>query len=244
MKKKRHRTWLLGMTQSRRRKWLPRILRGVLVVVVVYFIVDAIWYRNVIGPAQWLDILAIVILVGVTSFYALETANIARRTSEQTKEIKRQTEQTLLPILVAICEIDYKSPSAYVRIRNIGLGPALDIGVTKIDRRSSEIRVAWAVGREIPIPIPLRNIWDIGELATGEKTVLIYKNIVFQVCEGEKFIIIMECNDTYGHLVGAFREFEVLKNQSGHLDIKEIKTGAAIDIESRIRKYPRDEVLF
>lgn len=238
------------MRKSRRidQNWLVIIIAMFLLAVglVVFRLLDFF------TTAEAVNIFLVAALVLVTALYAKESEKSRKATEEQAKatremaeEMKEQRQSAVIPILVAECfpktvkaDGEHELLGVSVILRNIGLGPALDIGISLVEAPPQQIEYAWKEGKTAGIS-SFRTQFNLSELASGEDTAGNPKDIPdLHLIKNMKFTIVTECIDGYRNVIGAYRDFRVLEGERGKLLIEVTRTVSAQKGGHRIRSYP------
>lgn len=221
------------------------------------------WWRK-LSPIKWLYLLAILIIVQlvlhirvgvefnsefwvqvILSFGLVivavcsvnETRKIRELTREQVEEMREERQSAFMPILIAQCT-PYSSskPSSGVQValRNIGPGPALDIGITITKERPIQIENAWKEGKTAVNRILARNL---SELASREDTGEILKEVSYAPSGGEEFLIVIECTDVNKNTIGCYRGFRIPRFGAERLKVEVTQTVPPQRIKHRVRGY-------
>lgn len=220
------------------------------------------WWRK-LSPIKWLYLLAIFIIVqwllhirvgvefdsefwvqvilsfGIVIVAVLsvnETRKIRELTREQVEEMREERQSAFMPILIAQCTpcISSLSSRVEVAVRNIGPGPALDIGVTITEEPPIQIENAWREGKTAVNRILAFNL---SELASGEDTGGNPEQLSFAHTEGQKILIVLECSDVNKNTIGCYRGFHIFRFGAGW-KARVTQTVPPQRIKHRIRSYP------
>lgn len=220
------------------------------------------WWRK-LSPIKWLYLLAILIIVqwllhirvgvefdsefwvqvilsfGIVIVAVLsvnETRKIRELTREQVEEMRKERQSAFMPILIAQCT-PYSSskPSSGVQValRNIGPGPALDIGVTITEELPIRIENAWKGGKTAVNRVLAFNL---SELASGHDSGEILKQPSYAPSGGQEFLIVIECSDVNKNTIGSYRGFRIPRFGAGG-KVEVTQTVPPQRIKHRVRSY-------
>lgn len=191
-------------------------------------------YYSFFSRAESVNVFLVSALVLVTAVYAKES-------ERSRKAMEEQRHSSITPIMVADAWVrqlksEDQTQGILVCLRNIGPGPALDVGVTIVDAQPSLVEKAWTEGKTAGISF--RQQFNLAELAAGDDTSGNPKDLDLPLSKNSRFTIVIECGHIYGGIIAAYREYHVLESEHGGLLLKATGTVSARKVNYRIRTYP------
>lgn len=191
----------------------------------------------------WVQVILTFGLVLVAAMSVRETQNIRELTAKQLEEMREDRQNTFKPILlvkphpisVPGVQLDTRMR---ITLRNIGPGPALDITLAIIEGSPQQLEVAWETGNTSGITI-LGKVEPLELARTGEEnSISTPKSIPFTFALEKEFLIVAECNDIYGNIIGSYTQFCLLKSEQGEWLPEPTRTVTGRKINHRLSSHP------
>lgn len=220
------------------KKWLYLLF----IFILAYWVVS-VHFGIQFNSEFWVQVILTFGLVFVTAMSVREAQKIRELAAKQLEEMREDKQNTFKPVLlvkphpISVPGIQLDTRVS-ITLKNIGPGPALDITLAIVEGSPQQLEIAWETGDTSGITI-LGKVEPLELARTGEAdSISTPKSIPFTFALEREFLIVVECNDIYGNIIGSYTQFCLLKSEQGEWLPEPSRTVTGRKINHRVSSHP------